>query len=437
MEIEFQQHIKNKYPYLLDETVLLAVSGGVDSVVLLHLCCQMKMKVVVAHCNFHLRGEESDGDQLFVEQLAANLKVPCYVAHFNTEEYASANKVSIQIAARELRYKWFDELLQERKLNKLLVAHHLDDSMETFLINFSRGTGLEGLLGIPEQSNKLVRPLLPFTREQIANYALEHKIEWREDRTNAQTKYLRNKIRKLVLPIFKEINPQLGDSFKDMITHLQDSFELSQDAANMFYKKAVKEEGGVVTIDLNLLMEVNNPRAYLYHWLQPYGFTAWDDIVHLLTAQSGKVIYAKEYVLLKDRSYLFLRKREFEAEENRSYFLSENEVLHRPLTISTECVSALEIIGNNTTIYVDKDQLIFPLEIRKVRTGDCFFPLGMKGSKKVSKFFKDEKYSQFKKEDTWLLCSQDKIVWIIGSRMDERFKVKNTTINILKIQIKQ
>ncbi|MDR0228757.1 MAG: tRNA lysidine(34) synthetase TilS [Flavobacteriaceae bacterium] len=437
MEIEFQQHIKSNHTDLLNKTVLLAVSGGIDSVVLLHLCCQMGMKVAIAHCNFHLREEESNGDQFFVEHLATVLNVPCHIVHFETEKYAYDNKVSIQIAARELRYKWFYELLEQEGYTYLLTGHHLDDSIETFLINFSRGTGLEGLLGIPEQTDKLIRPLLPFSRSQILEYANEHKIEWREDRTNAQTKYLRNKIRKLVLPILKEINPQWGQSFIETISHLKDSFELSQDAAGYMYKKVVSEIGTTLRIDLKALKALRNPKAYLYQWLQPYGFKAWDDIATLIYAQAGKTVYAEKYVLLKDRDYLFVRELGNTNDLDNVYFLNEEEELYEPIGIKTISVGEQENIVSKTIIYVDKDSLTFPLQIRKVRTGDYFYPLGMNGSKKVSKFFKDEKFSLFDKEDTWLLCSQDKIVWIIGSRMDERFKIKNTTINILKIQITQ
>lgn len=433
---QLKAHIESNFQELVEKPLLLAVSGGIDSVVLVHLCHQLKLNIAIAHCNFHLRKQDSIDDQVFVEQLGKQLDIPVFVAEFQTEQYAEENKISIQIAARELRYDWFKSLIAKGEYKYLLTAHHLDDSMETFLINLSRGTGIEGLLGIPAKNDYIRRPLLPFTREQIVNYAEENKITWREDYTNAQTKYLRNKIRQNILPLLKETNDQFANSFQKTIDYLQQTFDLSEDASRIYFKKTVRNIDNQLIIDILALKELSSPIAYLYRWLQPYGFTAWSDIENLLDATSGKVVYSSTHMLLKNRDELILQ-RLADKEENKEqiYFLEPKKTLTEPLKISITPYEEKELKSDTSVIYVDGDALQFPLSIRKYRSGDKFIPFGMKGSKKVSKFFKDEKFSLIDKENTWLLCSEDKIVWIIGSRMDERFKVKNTTTNIFKIQV--
>ncbi|MEC4117394.1 tRNA lysidine(34) synthetase TilS [Myroides phaeus] len=433
---QLKAHIESNFQELVEKPLLLAVSGGIDSVVLVHLCHQLKLNIAIAHCNFHLRKQDSIDDQVFVEQLGKQLDIPVFVAEFQTEQYAEENKISIQIAARELRYDWFKSLIAKGEYKYLLTAHHLDDSMETFLINLSRGTGIEGLLGIPAKNDYIRRPLLPFTREQIVNYAEENKITWREDYTNAQTKYLRNKIRQNILPLLKETNDQFANSFQKTIDYLQQTFDLSEDASRIYFKKTVRNIDNQLIIDILALKELSSPIAYLYRWLQPYGFTAWSDIENLLDATSGKVVYSSTHMLLKNRDELILQ-RLADKEENKEqiYFLEPKQTLTEPLKISITPYEEKELKSDTSVIYVDGDALQFPLSIRKYRSGDKFIPFGMKGSKKVSKFFKDEKFSLIDKENTWLLCSEDKIVWIIGSRMDERFKVKNTTTNIFKIQV--
>ncbi|KUF39354.1 tRNA(Ile)-lysidine synthetase [Myroides marinus] len=434
---QFKEHVENNFTELLDQPLLLAVSGGIDSIVLVHLCHRLELDIAIAHCNFHLRGEDSNGDQAFVEEFGDKLGIPVFVAEFDTEQYASENKVSIQIAARELRYNWFRELAARENKTYLLTAHHLDDSMETFLINLSRGTGIEGLLGIPARNGYIRRPLLPFTREDIANYEAENQIGWREDITNSQTKYLRNKIRKNILPLLKDTNAHFSQSFMLTVEYLQQTVDLSNDASNYFYSQVVKEgEEGQLIINLIALKQLSNPKAYLYKWLSPLGFTAWEDIVELIEGMSGKTVYSSTHILLKNREE-FIIKPISKEEENKEqiYYLENKQTLTQPLTISITPYEEKELKIDTSTIYVNGDLLTFPLTIRKYRSGDKFIPFGMKGTKKVSKFFKDEKFSQFDKENTWLLCSNEDIVWVIGSRMDERFKIKDTTTNIIKIQI--
>ncbi|AJA69113.1 tRNA lysidine(34) synthetase TilS [Myroides odoratimimus] len=434
---QFKLHIENNFRELLEEPLLLAVSGGIDSIVLVHLCHKLGLDITIAHCNFHLRGEDSNGDQEFVEQLGEELSIPVFVAEFDTVQYATEHKVSIQIAARELRYDWFRELATQQKKTYLLTAHHLDDSMETFLINLSRGTGIEGLLGIPARNGYIRRPILPFTREDIAHYAEENQITWREDITNSQTKYLRNKIRRNILPLLKETNEHFCQSFLQTMEYLQQSVDLSEDASKYYYSQVVTEhDGEEISINLEQLKSLSSPKAYLYKWLSPLGFTAWSDIEDLINGASGKMIYSPTHVLLKNRGEFIIKPLPQEKENKEQIYLLENkQTLTQPLTISITPYEEKQLTSDASTIYVDGDLLTFPLTIRKYRSGDRFIPFGMKGTKKVSKFFKDEKFSLFDKENTWLLCSENKIVWVIGSRMDERFKIKDTTTNIIKIQI--
>lgn len=438
MENQFKKHIESNFVELKQDPLLLAVSGGIDSVVLLHLCHRIGLNVAIAHCNFHLREEDSNLDQKFVEGLGTQLKVPFFVKEFDTQYYATEKKVSIQVAAREQRYQWFEEILKQKKYQYLLTAHHLDDSMETFFINFSRGTGIDGLLGIPEKTTYVRRPLLVFTREDIEQYASKNKLVWREDYTNAQTKYLRNKIRKNILPVFKEINSHIDQSFQQTIAFLKDTNQMSEDASKMMFEKIVIKQGEDLLFPLKELNELSRPKAYLYKWLEPYGFKAWNDISDLIKAETGKRILSENYCLSKDRGYLLLRlKSKIQEEVEDFYYLHENQTIKQPINLTTTNYERLkiEITADPLCAYLDRDKLQFPLSIRKPKKGDYFVPFGMKGTKRISKYVKDEKMSQIEKENIWLLCSGDTIVWIIGNRMDERFKVRNTTINVLKIKL--
>jgi tRNA(Ile)-lysidine synthase len=431
----FKDHLTANLPFLKDKKLLLACSGGIDSMVLAHLLKQLDYDVSLAHCNFKLRGEESDGDEAFVRKYAADNIIPVFVTHFNTALFASDNKLSVQVAARQLRYLWFDELLQENNLDYLLTAHHLDDSIETFLINFTRGTGLEGLTGIPQQNEAIVRPLLPFTRDEIEAYANANNIAWREDSSNASDKYLRNKLRHDVVPVLKSLNPSFAASFQQTLNNLQQAHSLVQDASVLVYKQVVTEKESRKHINIAQLMRLPNYQAYLYQWLAPFGFTAWDDIYALVDAQSGKYVLSGQFRLLKDREDLILE--HLVGQEKPLYLLQDGlNKIGNNLTLYVSEVSKVPEDLLKNTIYVDKEKLKFPLFVRKWQEGDYFYPLGMKGQKKrVSKYFKDEKLSLSEKEDAWLLCSENQIVWVVGKRADERFKTDKNTTQILKIEV--
>ncbi len=436
---KFQKHILNRFSFLNDKKILIAISGGIDSVVLTHLFSQLHSKMSLAHCNFQLRNEESNKDEEFVKSLGKTLNIETFTTQFNTLKFSSDNKLSIQVAARELRYQWFDELLVKHQFDYVLTAHHADDNLETFLINLTRGTGLEGLTGIPEINKKTIRPLLIFSSDEILDYAKEHNIEWREDKSNASTKYIRNKIRHQIVPVLKEINPSLLTSFSKTTAHLQESQQIIDDNIENVKTEVLLAKGGVVKMDIDKIQQLSNPKAYLYQLLKEYYFTEWNDIANLLTAQSGKQVFSKTHKLLKNRGFLLLSKvslAESLSADDR-FLIKENTLkITKPICLEFE-KSSKDFIKNNQIIYVDKDLLKFPLQVRKWQKGDYFYPAGMQGKKKLSKYFKDEKLSLLEKENIWLLCNDfNEIIWVVGKRQDNRFTITNNTKKRLKITLK-
>ncbi|WKL47925.1 tRNA lysidine(34) synthetase TilS [Flavobacterium pectinovorum] len=431
----FQNHIVSRFPFLEGKKIFLAVSGGLDSMVLLDLFQQLPYEIAVLHCNFQLRGLESFGDQDFIQNYCDQNNIPIFTTQFDTEAFAKDYKLSTQVAARELRYSWFYELLETENFDYIFTAHHADDNLETFIINLTRGTGLDGLIGIPEQNDKIIRPLLPFSREEILKYAEENNIEWREDSSNASNKYLRNKIRHDLVPILKEINPNFLNAFQKSQSYLQESKEMVEDASIMIYQQVAKEVGDDIHFDLNQLKKLPNYKSYLYQWLNEFGFVAWNDIYDLVDGQSGKQVFAAAFRLLKNRNTLILSPIS-EEDETEEYQINENEEdVNFPLKLKLCRVDDITI-DSNKSIFVDAEKIQFPLVLRKWNEGDVFHPFGMNGqSKKVSKLFKDEKLSLIEKEKTWILCSDNQIVWVVGIRQDERFKIENTTNKILKIEL--
>lgn len=431
---KLQNHLQINFPFLKEKKLLLAVSGGIDSMVLVYLFKQLQYDFAVAHCNFQLRDNESNGDEDFVKSICDSLSIPLFVQKFDTKQFAVDYKLSIQIAARKLRYDWFYELLEKENYNYILTAHHLDDSLETFLINFSRGTGLDGLTGIPNQNDRIIRPLLSFSRNEIENFAKENAIQWREDSSNASDKYLRNKLRHDVIPVLKELNPNLLTSFEKTIENLKQSQSLVEDASKLVYKMVVEESDTLLKINLKELLKLPNYTAYLYQWLKQFEFTAWNDIYDLVYAQSGKQVFSENYVLLKDRDFLILSARVDEQKDEVFYVEKNQKDVKIPLNMSICNISDISN-ANPNCIFVDEDKLQFPLIIRKWEEGDYFYPFGMQGKKKLSKYFKDEKLSLIDKSSQWILCSDNQIIWVIGKRQDERFKVETNTTNIVQITL--
>ena len=431
---KFQSHIFQNFPFLSGKKLLLATSGGLDSMVMVDLFRKLSFEIAIAHCNFQLRGVESFEDQNFVQNYAESNEIKLFVTQFDTEAFAKDYKLSTQVAARELRYNWFYELLETENFDYVLTAHHADDNLETFLINLVRGTGLDGLTGIPAQNENVIRPLLIFSRQEIEQYAKVNNIDWREDSSNASDKYLRNKIRHNLIPILKELNTDFLSSFHKTQVYLQESKTMVEDASIMVYQQVAKEIGEDIHFDLNKLQQLPNYKSYLYQWLREFGFSAWDDIYDLVESQSGKQVFSNEFRLLKNRGFLILSPINIEDKKEEYYIFKDQKEIDSPLNLSFSKVADIGI-GSNRAIFVDEDKLHFPLVLRRWKEGDSFQPFGMEGkSKKVSKIFKDEKLSLIDKENTWLLCSDDKIIWIIGIRQDERFKIEKTTKNRIQIQ---
>jgi len=432
---KLQHHIDTDFPFLKGKKMLIAVSGGIDSVVLTHLLQTLNFKIGLAHCNFQLRNLERDKDEAFVKTLAQQLNIDFFTTHFKTETYAKKKGVSTQMAARDLRYAWFQEILSQTDFDYIATAHHADDSLETFLLNFTRGTGLEGLLGIPKQNNKIIRPLLPFSRNQIEVFAKKQHINWREDASNALEKYKRNKIRHQIVPTLKAMNPSLLNSFLKTVSHLQDSQSLVNDAVTNVKKEVLLKTDDGFKIDILKLKEYTNFKTYLFEILKPYNFSSWKDLYVLIDAQSGKYIESSTHRLVKNRDVLLLSIKNNKASFLISILEKDTQIVFPFGELRLEKnINTIE--NSKNTAYLDKDLLKFPLHVRIWQKGDYFYPLGMHGKKKLSKFLKDEKKSLLEKEKTWLLCNADNtIIWIGGKRQDNRFKVTDKTIHIIKITI--
>ena len=430
----FLNHISNNFPILFKSRVLLAVSGGIDSVVLLHLLKKADVDFAIAHCNFSLRGKESDQDAKFVEELARALNVPIYIQKFNTKAFALENKASTQMAARELRYAWFKELCAEHNLSHTVTAHHAQDDLETFLINISRASGIEGLTGMTENSDFILRPLLPFSRDHIAAYAEQHAINWREDSSNSTDNYLRNHLRHHAIPALNEASPDFLTQFKKTQTYLQESATLLEDYTAFLFSKIVTQSFKGYELNIPQLLEVPNTKLVLYQLLKGFEFTDWDTIYDLLTAQSGKQVIAGKHRLIRDREVLLLTEHKVEDQEEFKVSHKDSLINIPGLTLKIEEASQFDIKDNNAAFF-DKDQLEFPLIVRKWKEGDIFYPFGMHGKKKISKYFKDNKFSTLDKESAWLLCSGENIIWIVGERTDNRYKIKSGTTKLVKFTV--
>ncbi|UAB80464.1 tRNA lysidine(34) synthetase TilS [Marixanthomonas sp. SCSIO 43207] len=431
----FQKNLNIQFAFLKDKKVLVACSGGVDSIVLSLLLKKSGISIGLAHCNFSLRGKESDADESFVIDWADRLSIPVFTETFDTKTFAKDNKLSTQMAARQLRYQWFSEVMKDFDYQYIATGHHADDDLETFFINLSRGTGLQGLTGIPEIHNAIVRPLLSFSREEIVQFATYNNLSWREDSSNAKTDYLRNKLRHDVIPEFKNATEGVLQNFKKTQQFLNDSQHLIEDYIALVYNLAVTENFDGYTLHLQKLKELPHTEALLYQLLHPFGFTDWEAVSELLEAQSGKQIFSETHRLLKDRNVFLLTKIPSEEKKEQFFIQKNTKKIDHPIKLELNPIDKIGYI-DSSVIYVDFDTLQFPLKLRKWQKGDTFQPFGMKGKKKISKFFKDEKLSLIAKEQVWLLCSDSKIIWIVGHRVDDRFKVTPSTKNILKISVK-
>lgn len=442
MQEKLEAFISENNLFCKNDRILIALSGGVDSVVLATLMKKCNYSICLAHCNFHLREEESNRDEAFVRSWAKENGVELFVKEFDTYGYMKENKISLEMAARDLRYQWFDLLLKEHNFSYLATAHHLDDSIETFFINLLRGTGIAGLHGIQAKNDKIVRPLLFATREEILSYAKENSISFVEDSTNSETKFTRNKIRHNLFPVLRELNPNFEFALKKDIEHLRDTEVVFRREIEKVKQEIIEKEKDVFKIRIEKLQELTPLNIYLYEILSEYGFneTNINDILLCLNENSGKQFFSKTHRLLKDRQYIFIDKIKDESKNNFFLINQQQGSLIYPLRMQMEVMRDLKFINiskSKNIAMLDFDLLKFPLILRKWRQGDSFVPFGMKKEKKLSDYFTANKYSLIDKENQWILCSEEKIIWIVGERIDDRFRISNKTKNILKIEVEK
>lgn len=416
----FSTHINKEFNFLKKSKLLIAVSGGVDSMVLVDLFKKLKYNITIAHCNFKLRNEESDLDEVFVRTYALENSIPFYFKEFVTK----LPKQSLQMAARTLRYNWFCDVLKKEKLDYLLTAHHLDDSLETFILNLSRASGIEGLTGIKNLNDIIARPLLIFSKNQILNYAKNNNIHWREDSTNIKDDYQRNLIRNKVIPHLKKIHPNFLEQSRKTMKFLSQSNNLINDYIKIIKKNNFMVNEDEIVISKTFLKENQN---IVFELFKDYGFKYSNQIIELCNANSGKLIESINYTLLSNRSNLILKKNNIKTKE--LYKVGVNG-LKSPININVS-KGEFKTKNNNKSIYLSDEDIEFPLFLRKWKKGDVIFPTGMEGKKMISKYYKDQKMSFFDKQNQWLLCNNNEVIWIVGHRADRRyFKSENASIKI-------
>lgn len=408
--------------------LLVAVSGGVDSMVLCDLLVKSKIDFAIAHCNFQLRGKDSDEDENFVVNYCEENQIEFFSKKFEVKNHKNSGNFSTQMAARELRYTWFEEIMKEQNFDYLVTAHHLNDALETFLINLSRGTGIKGLTGIQE-NDQILRPLLPFSKAEILNYADENQLKWREDSSNASTDYVRNKIRHKIFPELKEIHPEFLNNFSQSIQFLKEENQLISNHLEEIKSRIFEEEKESIQISIDKIKKLNPIETYLHHLFSEFGFKSTNEILKILQSENGE-IRSKTHRLIRNRNEIILTKIKLEKFE-QEIELNEFEILEKPLYLRFLKSEERNLKADET---LDYDKIKFPLRLRKMKIGDIFYPFGMKGSKKLSKYFKDEKYSKIEKENAWLLVDDDdRIVYVVGKRIDDRFKITKHTHKYLNI----
>lgn len=433
---KFQSHIKSNYSFLLKERFILCCSGGVDSVVLLHLFKSMKSDFVVAHCNYNLREDFSYMDEQFVKNLCEKENLKFYSKSFDTLNIKKKLKKSTQVVARELRYEFFEYLSKKMNINYILTAHHINDSMESFFINLSRGSGIDGLIGIPENNGKIIRPLINFEKTEILKYAKKNKIKWRDDASNQSNMYLRNKIRNELTPLLNSLEGNFIKNFQKSLRYLKLSNSLIHDKIEEFMKEYISYDENDILIDIKKLNSSAHKEAFLYYVLRDYGFNDWDKILLLDQGERGKKICSNTHILFKSTEKLVLRKNIKNNVVDAILDKYSKEIkLGHSLKISF-CIAEKISKNKANLISVDFNKLSFPLKLRNIKNGDYFFPIGMVGKKKVVKYLKDKKINSVEKFDKLVLVNgDDKIIWVVGMGLDRRFSVSDSSKKIIDIKI--
>jgi tRNA(Ile)-lysidine synthase len=443
----------NKIQHFIEENnlcnsgtpILIACSGGVDSMVLLEVLVNLKYKIAVAHCNFNLRGAESDGDAVFVEQYCLNNKIDFYYKKFDTKKYKQEQKISTQMVARTLRYEWFEQIRKENGFHFIATAHHLDDQLETILLNFTKGTGVNGLKGMLPKNNFIIRPMLAVSKLDILQFATEKNIEYRTDSSNDSKDYLRNKIRHDVVPILSEINPSLIQNINSFSNYMIDAQILIEAQIKAIKKKCWSEKNGTILIYMNYIKTHRAKYTILYYLLKDFGFTQ-DSLLNILESKHVSTqFFSPTHRLIVDRNKLIVSYIHQEKNEILLFDKIPNQIIFNDIKIQCKIVpiEKLNIKYINNYAYIDVAKISLPLKIRFLNEGDYFYPFGLGksknaskiGKKKVSKYFRDEKLNLLEKENTAIIFSDEKVVWLVGHRIDDRFKITAQTTKVLKLKL--
>jgi tRNA(Ile)-lysidine synthase len=451
MQQKIQTYIYNHNLANSGTTLLVACSGGVDSMVLIDVLIKLNFKIAIAHCNFQLRRNESDDDEKFIQQFASHNNLPFHVIKFDTKSYKKQHDVSTQMAARTLRYEWFEKVRIENRYHCIATAHHLDDQLETILLNITKGTGIKGLTGMQAKNGFVIRPLLEISKQEILVYAKQNNIVFREDSSNASDDYQRNLIRHHVVPQLQKINPSLHISMIDFINRMNDYETLTNQQIESIKKKCYSEKNGIAEIKLGFIKTQKAGQTILFHLLKEFGFNS-DNVVQLFQSlktleklYSSKQFYSETHRIVIDRKSLFVVPKNIDRENYLSFDMLPNQIVFNNYKIQCKLVpiQELNIKPSNRYAYFDADKMEFPLLVRYYKEGDYFYPFGMSkpktpgkaGKKKLSKYFKDEKFSLLDKENTAVLFSGEKLIWLVGHRIDDRFKVTEKTKSVLKMLI--
>jgi tRNA(Ile)-lysidine synthase len=439
LQQSFEKYIQHQQLFTKADKLLLAVSGGVDSVVLYHLCHKAGYHFIIAHCNFQLRGAESERDEAFVKQLGHNYNAEVVVQRFDTAAYANENKLSIQVAARELRYNWFKQLLQQKQLQYIATAHHADDAVETTLMNFFKGTGIAGLRSIQSKQPGLVRPLMFASKSSIQSFAAEEQLKWVEDSSNKIDKYSRNYFRHHIIPAVEEIYPQAIENVKHNIQRFAEIEQLYQQAIAQHRKKLLLQNGNEWHIPVLKLQKTTPLDTVIYELTAPFGFTPQQvpDIKNLLKSDTGKYVASATHRIIKNRHWLIIASAIAGTAVTSIIEAGETVCYLEQQSLQLQQLSAddYKIKKENTIAAVDAKLLKFPLLVRRWKMGDYFYPLGMKKKKKLARFFIDQKLSKTDKEAIWVVVSDQRIVWVVGHRMDDRFKITPVTKKITELRL--
>ena len=438
---EFKKFISENNLINPADKILLAVSGGIDSMVMVHLFHKLGYNIGIAHCNFSLRAIESDRDEDLVHNLADELKIAFYTARFETKSFAKKNRLSVQMAARELRYTWFEEIRLKKGYDVIAVAHNLNDNIETLLINLIRGTGLAGMTGMKPLSNRIIRPLLFASRQEINYYQKKHNIPYREDKSNAETKYTRNKIRHLVIPVLKEINPAIETTLNETAERFSGFNEIVSEYISQLRESISEEKEHLIIFNINQLRRHLHNHTILFELFRPFGITnaLLIDLKKVIEGKTGGQIITETHRIIKNRKEIIIS--DEESGDDTSYTIKNVQAFCMFPGISSarsvRISETFEIPSDPHIACIDSEKATFPMTIRKWKPGDHFYPLGMKQKKKLSDYFIDKKYSRFDKENIFILESAGKIVWIIGDRIDDRFKITSSTNKGLLIKSKR